>query len=151
MATMVMYCTVADRGGHTNFRNAGVHVKPKSGDAIFFSYINPESLIMDSGFTEHSGCPVYEGDKKIVTQWIRLGVDAENPWDSFNTLGVKLSEIQKLESGFIDEAEGGEALDNNDDLGNDDDNVLTDAELDDILGEDDDGLGLDDEEEDNYE
>lgn len=40
---------------------------------------------MDNGFTEHSGCPVYEGEKKIVTQWIRLGVDDENPWDSFNT------------------------------------------------------------------
>lgn len=40
---------------------------------------------MDDGFTEHSGCPVYEGEKKIVTQWIRLGVDNETPWDSFNT------------------------------------------------------------------
>lgn len=102
MATMVMYCTVADRGGHTNFRNSGVHVKPRTGDAIFFSYIDPETLTMDNGFTEHSGCPVYEGDKKIVTQWIRLGVDTENPWDSFNTLGIKLSEIKKLE-GDLDE------------------------------------------------
>jgi len=40
---------------------------------------------MDSGFTEHSGCPVIEGEKKIVTQWVRLGVDDENPWNSFNT------------------------------------------------------------------
>lgn len=55
MATVVMYCTVADRGGHTNFRNAGVHVKPERGNAIFFSYIDPETLTMDSGFTEHSG------------------------------------------------------------------------------------------------
>jgi len=44
------------------------------------------------GLTEHSGCPVYEGEKKIVTQWIRLGVDKENPYDSFNTLGVKEDE-----------------------------------------------------------
>jgi hypothetical protein len=72
-------------GGHTNFRNAGVHVKPEFGNAIFFSYIDPVKMIMDTGFTEHSGCPVYKGEKKIVTQWIRLGVDAENPWDSFNT------------------------------------------------------------------
>ena len=47
------------------------------------------SLFLLVGFTEHSGCPVFEGEKKIVTQWIRLGVDTENPWDSFNTLGVK--------------------------------------------------------------
>lgn len=93
MATLVMYCTVADVGGHTNFRNAGVHIKPAVGSGIFFSYIDPETRLMDSGFTEHSGCPVFEGSKKIVTQWVRWGVDERNPWDSFNTLGMKKSEI----------------------------------------------------------
>lgn len=93
MATLVMYCDVATDGGHTNFRNAGVHVKPTVGAGIFFSYIDPETLIMDSGYTEHSGCPVFEGNKKIVTQWVRLGVDTENPWDSYNTLGIKKSSI----------------------------------------------------------
>eukprot|EP00540_Astrosyne_radiata_P006947 CAMPEP_0116841406 /NCGR_PEP_ID=MMETSP0418-20121206/10907_1 /TAXON_ID=1158023 /ORGANISM="Astrosyne radiata, Strain 13vi08-1A" /LENGTH=459 /DNA_ID=CAMNT_0004471829 /DNA_START=72 /DNA_END=1451 /DNA_ORIENTATION=- len=92
MATMVMYCTLPTKGGATNFRNAGVHVKPVKGNAIFFSYIDPEKLTMDTGFTEHSGCPVFEGEKKIVTQWIRHGVDTENPWDSFNTLGIKISD-----------------------------------------------------------
>jgi len=92
MATMVMYCTIPENGGHTNFRNAGVHVKPTSGGAVFFSYIDPEKGTTDKGFTEHSGCPVLEGEKKIVTQWIRLGVDNENPWDSFNSLGLKISD-----------------------------------------------------------
>jgi hypothetical protein len=82
---MVMYCTVPKLGGSTNFRNAGVHVKPVVGSAIFFSYMDPKTRITDNRFTEHSGCPVYEGDKKIVTQWIRVGVDSENPWDAFNT------------------------------------------------------------------
>lgn len=95
MATMVMYCDTATSGGHTNFRNAGVHVKPVPHDAIFFSYIDPATLIMDTGFTEHSGCPVYEGEKKIVTQWIRLGVTDEEPWTAFNTLGIKLSELEE--------------------------------------------------------
>ena len=95
MATMVMYCDVADSGGHTNFRNAGVHVKPERFGAVFFSYIDPLTRVMDNGFTEHSGCPVYEGTKRIVTQWIRLGVDSENPWDSYNTLGIKLSEVNE--------------------------------------------------------
>jgi hypothetical protein len=93
MATMVMYCDIPEVGGHTNFRNAGVHVKPEKHGAVFFSYMDPETRVMDSGFTEHSGCPVYEGYKHIVTQWIRFGVDTENPWDSFNTLGIKLSDI----------------------------------------------------------
>jgi len=92
MATMVMYCKVPELGGHTNFRNSDVHVKPRSGDAVFFSYVDPQELIMDNGFTEHSGCPVLVGEKKIVTQWIRLGVDGENPWDSFNTLGIKIGD-----------------------------------------------------------
>uniref|UniRef100_A0A7S1Y7T8 Fe2OG dioxygenase domain-containing protein n=1 Tax=Grammatophora oceanica TaxID=210454 RepID=A0A7S1Y7T8_9STRA len=89
MATMVMYCTLPSEGGATNFKNSGVHVKPVAGSAVFFSYIDPEARVMDTGFTEHSGCPVFEGEKKIVTQWIRLGVDSENPWNSFNTLGIK--------------------------------------------------------------
>lgn len=93
VATMVMYCTVPDRGGATNFKNAGIHVVPEKGTATFFSYINPDNMKMDTGFTEHSGCPVVEGEKKIVTQWIRLGVDKQNPWNSFNTLGLKLSDV----------------------------------------------------------
>jgi hypothetical protein len=92
MATMVMYCTVPEKGGSTNFRNSGVHVVPEAGTATFFSYIDPETMKMDNGFTVHSGCPVIAGEKKIVTQWVRYGVDAENPWDSFNSLGVKISE-----------------------------------------------------------
>jgi len=92
MATMVMYCTIPEVGGHTNFRNAGVHVKPTTGGAVFFSYIDPDKRTTDKGFTEHSGCPVLEGEKKIVTQWIRLGVDDDNPWNSFNSLGLKASD-----------------------------------------------------------
>jgi len=92
MATMVMYCDIPEFGGHTNFRNAGVHVKPTTGGAVFFSYIDPDTRITDKGFTEHSGCPVLVGEKKIVTQWIRLGVDDENPWDAFNSLGQKKEE-----------------------------------------------------------
>jgi 2OG-Fe(II) oxygenase superfamily len=94
MATMVMYCITADSGGHTNFRNAGVHVKPVQNDAVFFSYIDPATKTMDTGFTEHSGCPVFTGTKKIVTQWVRYGVSDEEPWDSFNTLGIKISEAE---------------------------------------------------------
>ena len=94
MATIVMYCEIPEVGGATRFRNSNVHIKPKKYAATFFSYINPETMKMDDGFTEHSGCPVVEGEKKIVTQWVRLGVDAENPWNSFNTLGIKHSDAE---------------------------------------------------------
>ena len=85
MATIVMYCDVPEVGGATRFRNSNIHINPKQYAATFFSYIDPVTMKMDSGFTEHSGCPVIEGEKKIVTQWVRLGVDDENPWNSFNT------------------------------------------------------------------
>jgi hypothetical protein len=85
MATIVMYCDVPEVGGATRFRNSNIHIKPRKYAATFFSYIDPVTMKMDSGFTEHSGCPVVEGTKRIVTQWVRLGVDKENPWNSFNT------------------------------------------------------------------
>jgi len=94
MATMVMYCTIPEKGGATNFRNSGLHIVPEQGSATFFSYIDPDTMKMDKRFTEHSGCPVIEGEKKIVTQWVRYGVDDANPWDSFNTLGLKHSEVE---------------------------------------------------------
>ena len=81
IATMVLYCeTPTVGGGHTHFRTAGVHVQPRPGSAVFFSYIHPTTLETDVGWTEHTGCPVYEGTKKIVTQWVRLGVSDERPW-----------------------------------------------------------------------
>jgi len=84
-ATMLMYCTIPEHGGHTNFQNANVHVKPERGAAVFFSYINTETDMMDKGLTQHSGCPTFEGEKKIVTQWIRLGVTEDEPWTRLNT------------------------------------------------------------------
>jgi hypothetical protein len=88
VATMVIYCDVPEIGGGTNFQNSNVFVKPQVGDAAFFSYLNPETLIHEQGFTTHSGCPVLQGTKRIAVQWMRIGVDSENPWDSFDTLTI---------------------------------------------------------------
>jgi 2OG-Fe(II) oxygenase superfamily len=85
VATMVMYCDVPEKGGYTNFMQAGVTAKPELGAAAFFSYMDPKTKIKDTGYTTHSGCPVIEGTKRIAVHWMRVGVDAENPWDSFNT------------------------------------------------------------------
>mmetsp|Transcript_15312 Transcript_15312/g.18632 ORF Transcript_15312/g.18632 Transcript_15312/m.18632 type:complete len:485 (+) Transcript_15312:173-1627(+) len=103
MATMVIYCTIPEIGGATNFRNAGIHVVPEAGSATFFSYMDPETNKTDNKLTEHSGCPVVKGEKKIVTQWVRYGVDDENPWDSFNTLGIKYSEIDEDDSDYAED------------------------------------------------
>jgi hypothetical protein len=50
---------------------------------------------MDEGFTQHSACPVFEGEKKVVVQWVRYGVDDVNTSDSFNSLGFKIGEDDK--------------------------------------------------------
>lgn len=96
MATIVMYCEIPKVGGATRFRNSNIHIRPKRYAATFFSYIDPAKMIMDSGFTEHSGCPVVEGEKKIVTQWVRLGVDDNNPWNSFNTRECLYSDVYRV-------------------------------------------------------
>jgi hypothetical protein len=91
VATMVMYCDVpVSGGGGTNFQQANVYVKPKFGVAAFFSYMDPITLIHDEGFTTHSGCPVLYGTKRIAVQWMRYGVDNDNPWDSFDTNNIKM-------------------------------------------------------------
>ena len=91
VATMVMYCDVPAIGGATNFQNSGVFVQPELGAAAFFSYMDPVAKRHENGFTSHSGCPVIEGTKRIAVQWMRIGVDNQNPWDSFDTLTIKKS------------------------------------------------------------
>lgn len=92
VATMVMYCEAPELGGGTNFQQANVFVKPTVGAAAFFSYMNPETHVQDDGFTTHSGCPVLLGTKRIAVQWLRIGVDEENPWDSFDTNTVSMKQ-----------------------------------------------------------
>lgn len=78
-------------GGGTNFQNANVFVKPELYAAAFFSYLDPVTRRMETGFTTHSGCPVYEGTKRIAVHWMRVGVDEESPWSAFDTNDIKKS------------------------------------------------------------
>ena len=66
-----------------------MYIKPEVGTATFFSDKGPDGR-MDDGFTEHSGCPVREGDKWITTVWMREGVSLEQPWSLFDPTGVKM-------------------------------------------------------------
>eukprot|EP00527_Entomoneis_sp_CCMP2396_P007184 CAMPEP_0198144426 /NCGR_PEP_ID=MMETSP1443-20131203/15638_1 /TAXON_ID=186043 /ORGANISM="Entomoneis sp., Strain CCMP2396" /LENGTH=444 /DNA_ID=CAMNT_0043807821 /DNA_START=36 /DNA_END=1370 /DNA_ORIENTATION=- len=84
VATILMYCQVADRGGHDSFPNLGVHVKPRVGDALFVSYMDPASQLYDTGFTNHTVCPVHEGTKVVISQRIRLGVSQKTLYTHFD-------------------------------------------------------------------
>ena len=86
VATMILYCQLPSQGGATNFQRLNIHVRPKLYQALFFSYMDPLTQAMDPGMTLHSGCPVLEGTKIIVTQWFRLGVSKEWNFTNVNDL-----------------------------------------------------------------
>lgn len=74
IATMILYCQVAQKGGATHFPDSGIHIKPKAaGDMLFYSYIDKTTKVMDTGMSKHTGCQVVEGEKKILTHKFRLG------------------------------------------------------------------------------
>jgi 2OG-Fe(II) oxygenase superfamily len=124
VATMVMYCDVPELGGGTNFQNSNVFVKPTAGAAAFFSYMDPRTQRHEEGFTSHSGCPVFKGTKRIAVQWMRVGVDLENPWDSFDTNTVKKQPAVDVDSGAAEEEE------------DDDEQLVDEEEIDDEEDED---------------
>lgn len=74
------------RGGATTFSRAGVYIKPKLGTALFFSYLGDDGR-MDRGLTDHSGCPVLEGEKWLATMWFRKGVTKDMPSYLFDAVG----------------------------------------------------------------
>lgn len=68
LATMILYLNDDFQGGATSFDNLGKEYQPKVGSALFFEYnYMPEINI----FTYHAGCPVTDGNKKILTLWFR--------------------------------------------------------------------------------
>jgi prolyl 4-hydroxylase len=81
LATSLSYCTVAEAGGHTLFTRSGLKVVPRPRQMLFFGYKLGDG--MDTGHTEHSGCPLRRGRKWIATMWYRDGVSAERDWSTF--------------------------------------------------------------------
>lgn len=74
IATMIIYCDVPTKGGATHFSQTGIHIKPETGSALFFSYLDPATMEVDTGFSEHQGCQVIEGDKRIISHKFRSGI-----------------------------------------------------------------------------
>jgi len=61
-------------------------VKPRVGQAVMFGYLGEDGK-MDDGLTEHSGCPILEGEKWVTTQWLRKGVDSHLTWHKVDPRG----------------------------------------------------------------
>lgn len=65
-----MYLNTPARGGATIFPEAHFEVAAVKGNAVFFSYDRPHPMTR----TLHGGAPVLEGEKWILTKWLRAGV-----------------------------------------------------------------------------
>ena len=67
VGTLVLYLNDVEEGGSTSFPESGLHVMPKKGSAVFFSYDSPS----DDTKTLHTGSPVVKGVKWVATKWLR--------------------------------------------------------------------------------
>ena len=83
VATSILYCQASERGGHTHFTSAKIKLKPREGDLLVFSYVHPDGTNDYSRLSEHSGCPIKEGEKFIATQWFRKDVSELKDWVAF--------------------------------------------------------------------
>jgi len=69
IATLVVYLNDVLEGGETVFPEVGLAVSPQQGNAVYFEYSN--SLRQLDHKSVHAGAAVVQGDKWIVTKWIR--------------------------------------------------------------------------------
>lgn len=67
--TVIIYLNDVTAGGATIFPNLNLHIYPKKGAALYFSYFN--ALGQTDPNTLHGGTPVIEGEKWIATKWLR--------------------------------------------------------------------------------
>eukprot|EP00930_Biecheleria_cincta_P045745 TRINITY_DN31526_c0_g1_i2.p1 TRINITY_DN31526_c0_g1~~TRINITY_DN31526_c0_g1_i2.p1 ORF type:complete len:441 (-),score=42.81 TRINITY_DN31526_c0_g1_i2:177-1499(-) len=81
--TAMLTCVAPDAGGQTSFTKGALKLVHRRKDVIFFAYKDPATRQMDPGsHTEHSGCPLRDGMKYIITQWFREGVSDDFTWES---------------------------------------------------------------------
>jgi|694.fasta_scaffold01074_52 prolyl 4-hydroxylase len=70
VGTLIIYLNDDFSGGGTTFHKLDFTVLPKTGRALYFQYnYEPDVNLL----TEHSGDPILEGNKYIVTAWFRNG------------------------------------------------------------------------------
>eukprot|EP01031_Cornospumella_fuschlensis_P028293 gene28292-34161_t len=111
VATGVMYCQPAQKGGAVTFSNADVTLTPARGTGLFFAYKGADGKMDEGSFTEHSGCPVLAGEKWIATAWLREGVEGRG-WEKYDPVGIEVLEEEENDvdmevgmDGGVDEAE----------------------------------------------
>jgi hypothetical protein len=69
IATFLLYLNDDFEGGETEFLKIGISYKGRKGDALFFANIDTKGAA--DPLTLHAGRPPSEGEKWILSQWIR--------------------------------------------------------------------------------
>ncbi|MEA3118071.1 MAG: prolyl 4-hydroxylase, partial [Paraburkholderia sp.] len=69
VATLIAYLNDVPAGGETVFPEIGMSVAPRRGNAVYFRYMNRAGQLDPS--TLHGGAPVTQGEKWIMTKWVR--------------------------------------------------------------------------------
>jgi prolyl 4-hydroxylase len=69
VSTLIVYLNDVAAGGETVFPEAGFAVVPRRGNGLYFEYTNSR-MVVDLR-SAHGGAPVIEGEKWIVTKWMR--------------------------------------------------------------------------------
>lgn len=71
--TAMAFLNEPEAGGHTVFTEAGVSIRPRTGNLLVWNNLTPEGELNHRSM--HSGSPVAAGTKYILTKWYR-----EQPW-----------------------------------------------------------------------
>jgi prolyl 4-hydroxylase len=69
ISTLVIYLNDVVSGGETIFPEVGLAVSPKKGNAVYFEYGNSRHQVDYKSL--HAGAAVAEGEKWVVTKWMR--------------------------------------------------------------------------------
>jgi prolyl 4-hydroxylase len=69
LSTLIVYLNDLPQGGETVFPVVGLSVTPRRGNAVYFEYTNSHMQVDQKSL--HAGAPVTQGEKWIVTKWMR--------------------------------------------------------------------------------
>jgi prolyl 4-hydroxylase len=69
VSTLIVYLNDVMEGGETVFPEVGLSVVPRRGNGLYFEYTN--SRMQLDARSAHGGAPVIQGEKWIVTKWMR--------------------------------------------------------------------------------
>ena len=69
VSTLIVYLNDVIEGGETVFPEVGLSVVPRRGNGLYFEYTN--SRMQLDLRSAHGGAPVIQGEKWIVTKWMR--------------------------------------------------------------------------------